>query len=107
MFITHDASSLLETLNCLRRVTLQALESCKRLSFFKIYRIYNLICHVVCLLRVLAPLQRVGVTILSVMFGDDMRSPLFPKSLNGIQGRKYVSLGPPNRSENIQKVGTK
>lgn len=57
-----------------------------------------------CLLRVLAHPQRFGVTILSVISGDGMRSPLFPNSLDGIQGRKYVSLGPPRRSENIQKV---
>jgi hypothetical protein len=61
----------------------------------------------VCLLRVLAPPQRFGVTILSVIFGDDMQSPLFQNSLDGIQGRKYVSLGPPHRSENIQMVGAK
>ena len=60
-----------------------------------------------CLRRVLALPQRFGATILSVMFGDDMRSPLFPNSLDGIQDRRYVSLGLPHRSENIQKVGAK
>ena len=107
MFITHDASSLLETLNYRRRVTVQALRSCKRLYFLKKYVLFIISSrHVVCLLRVLAPLQRFGATILSVIFGDDMRSPLFPNSLDGIQGRKSVSLGPPHRSENIQMVGT-
>ena len=31
MFITHDASSILETLNCLLMVTLRVFQSCKRL----------------------------------------------------------------------------
>ena len=106
MFITHDASSLLETLNCLRRMT--PLESCKRLYLLLKYIIYIISSrHVVCLLRVLAPPQRFGVKNISVIFGDDMRSPPIPNSLNGIQGRNYVSLGPSNRSENIQKVSTK
>ena len=34
MSITHDASSILETLNCLRQVTVQACKSCKRLYLF-------------------------------------------------------------------------
>ena len=59
-----------------------------------------------CLLRVLGLLQRFGVIIPSVMFGDDTRSPLFPNSLDGIEDRKYAFLGPLRRSENIQKVGT-
>ena len=33
-----------------------------------------------CLLRVLAPPQRFGVTILSVMFGDDMRQAAIASS---------------------------
>ena len=108
MFITHDASSTSETMNCLRRVTLQAFESCKRLYHFLKYVVIMISSrHVVCLRRVLELLQRFGVTILSVMFGDDMRSPLFPNSLDGIQDRKYVSLGLPHRNENIQKVSAK
>jgi hypothetical protein len=108
MFITHDASSILESLSCLRRVALQAFESRKSLYFFYKYVVFIISSrHVVCLLRVLAPPQRFGVTIINDIFGDDMRSPLFPKSLDGIQGRKYVSLGPPHRSGNIQKVSAK
>jgi hypothetical protein len=105
MFITHDASSILETMNCLSWVTLQAFERSKSLYLFLKYVVFVISSrHVVFLLRVLAPPQRFGVTILIVIFGDDMRSPLIPNSLDGIQGRKYVSLGPHPRSENIQKV---
>jgi len=54
MFITHDASSMSETLNCPLRMTLRVFQSCKRLCHF-----YNSVVFIissghviVCLLRV-------------------------------------------------------